>query len=83
MPSEDGNLPGERKAGKSDEEHGGSSSFERAKAQQPHHSVGFWHHKMSKVRKHVIVLWIRTGTSTGQAQQYPEPAETLRPECAS
>lgn len=31
-------------------------------AQQPHHSVGFWHHKMSKVRKHVLRMWAQTGT---------------------
>lgn len=29
----------------------------------PHKSVGFWHHRMSKVRRHVIQLWFRTGTS--------------------
>ncbi|KAI3327803.1 MNNG and nitrosoguanidine resistance protein [Xylariaceae sp. AK1471] len=27
---------------------------------QPHHSVGFWHPKMSKVRAHVLMLWART-----------------------
>ncbi|CAJ2512074.1 Uu.00g076990.m01.CDS01 [Anthostomella pinea] len=29
-------------------------------AQKPHQSVGFWHTKMSKVRKHVLVMWART-----------------------
>ncbi|KXJ96706.1 MNNG and nitrosoguanidine resistance protein [Microdochium bolleyi] len=27
---------------------------------KPHESVGFWHHKMSKVRKHVLLMWART-----------------------
>lgn len=61
MSSQDGILRGGGKPEKSDPNHGDGPSFEHAKARQPHHSVGFWHHKMSKVRKHVIVLWIRTG----------------------
>ncbi|KAI0431341.1 MNNG and nitrosoguanidine resistance protein [Xylaria sp. FL1042] len=28
--------------------------------EQPHQSVGFWHPKMSKVRKHVLIFWVRT-----------------------
>ncbi|KAF2971401.1 hypothetical protein GQX73_g2131 [Xylaria multiplex] len=32
---------------------------ERA-CEQPHQSVGFWDPKMSKVRKHVLTLWVRT-----------------------
>ncbi|KAK1450643.1 MNNG and nitrosoguanidine resistance protein [Colletotrichum cuscutae] len=28
--------------------------------QKPHHSVGFWHPSMKKVRAHVIRLWIQT-----------------------
>ncbi|ORY60012.1 MNNG and nitrosoguanidine resistance protein [Pseudomassariella vexata] len=27
---------------------------------QPHQSVGFWHHQMSKVRAHVLLSWIKT-----------------------
>ncbi|KAI0167559.1 MNNG and nitrosoguanidine resistance protein [Pestalotiopsis sp. NC0098] len=27
---------------------------------QPHQSVGFWHHRMSKVRGHVLRLWAQT-----------------------
>ncbi|KAK9421116.1 putative MNNG and nitrosoguanidine resistance protein [Seiridium unicorne] len=30
-------------------------------AKQPHHSVGFWHPRMSKVRAHVIRSWAQTG----------------------
>ncbi|KAI1340056.1 MNNG and nitrosoguanidine resistance protein [Xylariaceae sp. FL0016] len=29
---------------------------------QPHQSVGFWHHKMSKVRAHVLEQWVQTIT---------------------
>lgn len=64
MATQDTSLRGGGKAESLEEENGGSPTFERAKEQQPHHSVGFWHHKMSKVRKHVILLWIQTGTST-------------------
>jgi len=28
--------------------------------EKPHESVGFWHHKMSKVRKHVLLMWAKT-----------------------
>ncbi|GAW15223.1 hypothetical protein ANO14919_046320 [Xylariales sp. No.14919] len=28
--------------------------------EHPHQSVGFWHPKMGKVRKHVLTLWVRT-----------------------
>ncbi|KAI8634240.1 MNNG and nitrosoguanidine resistance protein [Xylariaceae sp. FL1651] len=28
--------------------------------EQPHQSVGFWDHKLSKVRAHVLILWART-----------------------
>lgn len=35
--------------------------FDDVRDMKPHQSVGFWHHKMSKVRKHVIQLWARTG----------------------
>jgi hypothetical protein len=30
----------------------------------PPQSVGFWHHHMSKVRAHVLLLWARTGIVT-------------------
>lgn len=44
-----------------DEAHGHVNGFDRLKEQQPHHAVGFWHPHMSKVRRHVILLWFRTG----------------------
>ncbi|KAH8746373.1 MNNG and nitrosoguanidine resistance protein [Diaporthe sp. PMI_573] len=43
-----------------DEHHGHENGLGRLKEQQPHHSVGFWHPHMSKVRRHVILLWFRT-----------------------
>lgn len=39
------------------------NGLRRLKDQQPHHAVGFWHHRMAKVRRHVILLWLRTGKS--------------------
>lgn len=47
-----------------DEEHGQGNGLRRLKEQQPHKSVGFWHPHMSKVRRHVILLWFRTGKSS-------------------
>ena len=46
------------------EDHGQANGFRDLKEQQPHHSVGFWHPRMSKVRRHVILLWFRTGKSS-------------------
>lgn len=43
-----------------------SSSDEKMIDNIPHQSVGFWHHRLSKVRKHVIQLWIRTGKLTSR-----------------
>lgn len=37
---------------------------------KPHHSVGFWHPHLGKVRKHVILLWIRTGKLRNKDQIY-------------
>lgn len=34
--------------------------FQRLKNMKPHHSVGFWHPRMRKVRRHVLLLWTRT-----------------------
>lgn len=44
-----------------DEENGHGKGFKDVREMKPHQSVGFWHHSLSKVRKHVIVLWCRTG----------------------
>lgn len=45
-----------------DEEHGQTKGFGDVREMKPHQSVGFWHHRMNKVRKHVVQLWCRTGT---------------------
>lgn len=48
-----------------DEEYGQANGFRehRIIEKKPHQSVGFWHRSMSKVRKDVIWMWIRTGKS--------------------
>ncbi|KAJ4393088.1 hypothetical protein N0V93_002295 [Gnomoniopsis smithogilvyi] len=43
-----------------DEENGQAKGFHDVKEMKPHQSVGFWHHSMNKVRRHVIQLWCRT-----------------------
>jgi hypothetical protein len=44
-----------------DTEHGQSHSARHYEV--PHQSVGFWHHRLSKVRAHVLLLWAKTGKS--------------------
>ncbi|KAK1997141.1 MNNG and nitrosoguanidine resistance protein [Colletotrichum falcatum] len=41
------------------EQHNGESGLGHG-YHRPHHAVGFWHPSMSKVRSHVIRLWLRT-----------------------
>lgn len=63
MVSQDPNDGVDSTAGVGDE-HGQGNQHRRLREQQPHHSVGFWHPHMSKVRRHVILLWFRTGESS-------------------
>lgn len=71
------NSPNE--ADRLDEEHGQEKGFENVRDMKPHESVGFWHHKMSKVRKHVIQLWARTGKLRSRAACKAHPFLWARP----
>lgn len=50
-----------------DEERGQDKGFNDVRDMKPHQSVGFWHHSMNKVRRHVIQLWARTGKLRSRA----------------
>ncbi|KAI0484143.1 MNNG and nitrosoguanidine resistance protein [Xylariaceae sp. FL0804] len=39
---------------------GGGGARDGKHIAKPHQSVGFWHPEMSKVRRHVLLLWVRT-----------------------
>lgn len=54
-------------AGQPDEERGQEKGFDDVRDMKPHQSVGFWHHSMNKVRRHVIQLWARTGELQSRA----------------